>query len=228
MNSSDAEVLTPEALASLYPLLYHMAGAGRWESIRRIGLLSTTALLDLFEVTGEERERIESQRRATSIEIRHPEHGLAVIRDNLPMTDRALEKCLRGLSPREWYETLNRRVFFWLSRERLFGLLEARAYRGKHQTVLTIDTSALLARHADRVTLSPINSGSTIMNPAPRGADTFARISEYPYGLWRKKRGRKNAVVELAVDYSVPDVRDFVVRVEHVDGGSLSEVLWER
>ena len=228
MKTTEIEQLTPETLAKLFPRLYHMAEADSWESIRRHGLLSTTALLDLFGISGGERERIESYRRATSIEIRDAEHGRAVIRDNIPMTDRALEKCLRGPTPREWYETLNRRVFFWLSRERLFRLLGAKAYRGKRQTVLTVDTAELLKRHADRVTLSPINSGSTIMNPVPRGPETFSSIVEYPYQIWRKKRSAKDTVVELAVDYSVPDIRDFTLRVEHVDDGTVTAVLWER
>jgi hypothetical protein len=44
-------------------VLYHMAEDGSWESIRQIGLLSTSALLDRFEVEGERRYAIESTRR---------------------------------------------------------------------------------------------------------------------------------------------------------------------
>jgi hypothetical protein len=109
------EPLTPALLAALYPRLYHMAEAGRWDSIRDAGLLSTTALLDLFGVTGPERASIESARRPQSVELRHPAHGRAVIRDNIPMRDSALLKCLVGCSPQEWYEILNRRVFSFLA-----------------------------------------------------------------------------------------------------------------
>jgi hypothetical protein len=52
--------LIPERLASRYPVLFHMAEDGSWESIRERGLLSTSALLDLFEVEAEERFAIES------------------------------------------------------------------------------------------------------------------------------------------------------------------------
>lgn len=38
------------------PVLYHMAARGSWESIQRHGLLSTSALLDLFGVMGDRRE----------------------------------------------------------------------------------------------------------------------------------------------------------------------------
>ena len=42
--------VTPEELAQAYPRLYHMADAQSWESIRKHGLLSTSSLLDLYEV----------------------------------------------------------------------------------------------------------------------------------------------------------------------------------
>ena len=44
-----------DLLIELYPRLYHMAHAGSWPMIQRHGLLSTTALLDLFEIGGERR-----------------------------------------------------------------------------------------------------------------------------------------------------------------------------
>ena len=40
------------------PTLYHMAECGSWPSIRRHGLLSTSALLDLYGVQGAERDVI--------------------------------------------------------------------------------------------------------------------------------------------------------------------------
>ena len=39
-------------ITALYPPLYHMAAEGSWPSIQRHGLLSTSALLDLYEVCG--------------------------------------------------------------------------------------------------------------------------------------------------------------------------------
>ena len=36
--------VTAEELAEAYPLLYHMADARSWDSIRKHGLLSTSAL----------------------------------------------------------------------------------------------------------------------------------------------------------------------------------------
>src|SRR6185436_11524880 len=99
---------------SRFPRLYHMAEAGSWPSIERHGLLSTTALLDLFEIKGAEREALELQHRPESVEIRHPRHGVAIIRDQKPLREKSLKQALQdGLAPRDWYRILNEKVFFW-------------------------------------------------------------------------------------------------------------------
>ena len=218
----------PEELARRYPLLYHMAEAGTWDSIRQHGLLSTSGLLDLFEITGAEREQVESQRRPESVTISHPKHGTAVIRDQKPMREAAIASCLTDVTPRQWYEILNRRVFFWLTRKRLITLLTARAYRGKVHCVLTVDTARLIERHMDRITLSPINSGSALYDPRPRGSRTFLTPGEYPYSERYKLRGEKDAIAELAVDYAVIDIGDLVVSVNHMKGDKVIKKLYER
>lgn len=197
-----------------------MAEDGSWESIRECGLLSTTALLDLFEVGGERRYAIESMRRPEIVTVEHPVLGAALVRDNKPMQEKALLRCLEGMTPREWYEHLNRRVFFWVERKRLLKLLGARAYRDRPHLVLEVDAAALLRRHDDRVELSPINSGATFaMNPAPRGPDTFHCIADHPDG---------KPIVELTVDYSVPDMADLTLAVSRWYGAEMLEKVWRR
>jgi hypothetical protein len=210
-----------------YPRLWHMAEDGSWPSIQQSGLLSTQGLLDLYEVEGHKRTTILSSRRADSIPITKAGLPDAVIRDQKPMSEGALRKCLdEGMTPEEWFEILNEKTFFWLSRERLRGLLDARAYRDHPQTVLTVRTETLLAAHRGRVLLSPINSGSTIYKPQPRGRDTFRSIEDYPFDYWRKKKGsRENAVVELAVSGGVPDILDHVLAAHRVVNGVAQE-LW--
>jgi hypothetical protein len=216
-----------EELLRQFPRLFHMAEAGTWDSIRQHGLLSTTALLDHFEIHDDQRHKLESCHRPECVTITHTRFGRAVIRDQKPMSDAGLRKCLQGMSPKAWYETLNRRVFFWVTRERLFTLLSARAYRNRMHCVLTIDTARLLARHISRVTLAPINSGCTVPNPQPRGPQTFLPVNAYPFDQWIiKGRARSQAVVELAVDYSVPDIADLVIRVDHMKGEELLERIW--
>jgi hypothetical protein len=220
--------MTVEQLVEYYPRLYHMANDGTWESIRKLGLLSTTALLDLFSINGEERYQIESCHRSRSVAISHPQLGGAVIRDQAPMREMALDRCLDGINRRQWYELLNRKAFFWVTEARVQTLLGAKLYRNKEHTVITVDTASLLGRHSDRVTLSPINSGNTLYNPPRRGHQTFRSIAEYPFEERRKKRGLGNAVAELAVDYSVPDLEAHAITVERRRGAQILRTLYSR
>ena len=215
-----------ELLWQTYPRLFHMAAADSWPSVQQHGLLSTVALLDLFEITRAARTAIECEHRPQSVKVAHPMHGEAVIRDQKPMSDGALRKCLRGMSPSDWYRLLNRRVFFWLSETRLTRLLGARAYRNQDHCVLTLDTSSLVQAHGNSITLSAINSGSTIFNPQPRGLETFKPIPEYPFEEWRRRRNRENAIVELAVDYSVPSIVRHALVVEIRRGPRVIQTLW--
>lgn len=218
--------MTEEELIATYPRLYHMAHDGAWPAIEQDGLLSASALLDLYGVDGERRFALESQRRPESVELQRQGLMGAVVRDQKPMRDHLLARCLQdGLTPQEWYEILNSRSFFWLSSERIWRLLRARAYREQPQTVLTIDTAGLLAAHRESIWLTPINSGSTLFNPQPRGNDTFRRIADFPFKE-RSKRRKEDNVVELVVDHSVPDVAAHVLAVHRVQDDRIVEEIW--
>lgn len=211
-----------------YPRLWHMAEDGSWDSIVRHGLLSTTALLDLYKYAGKARCELESARRPESVLISADGLPHAVVRDQRPMTASALEKCLTdGTTPERWFETLNARVFFWLSRTRLRGLLHARAYRGRPQTVVTLDTASLVAANRERVRLSPINSGATIYNPASRGLATFATVWDFPFEERRRTRILDNNVVELTVLGGVSSITDHAIAAHSVHHGKQTE-LWRR
>jgi hypothetical protein len=198
-----------------------MAEAGSWDSIRQHGLLSTSALLDLFEVNGDRRSSIESVRRPRSVTIEHQDHGTAVIRDQIPLNPTILQRCLVGMSPGEWCETLNRRVFFWTQELRLTGLLKARAYRARPHDVLTVDTASLVAAHESAITLAHLNTGTTLFRAPERGPETFQRIADYPIEV----RGK---VVELAVDGEVSDIAAHTLRVESRIGPRVLATVWER
>jgi Family of unknown function (DUF7002) len=193
-----------------YPRLWHMAEVENWPLIQLHGLLSTSALLDLFEYKGSARNLIEASFRAESVEIEHHHLGQAVIRDQRPMiSDSVVARYLDGLSPADWYRTLNSRVFFWVREQRLERLLAAGLYRERPHMVLVLDTARLLEQYLDQVTLSPINSGAIFpAGKARRGPQTFHRFDAYP---WSERAKQPEPVVELAVDHAVLGVTDFIV-----------------
>ena len=201
----------------MHPRLFHMAEYGCWESLRRHGLLSTTALLDEFGVWGSEREAIESMRRKTSMRISKGDAETAWIRDQKPLHEKQLAACLTdGLLPADWYRTLNGKVFFWLTRERLLTLMGA--YRRQPHLVLEVDTAQLLASCWESILLAPMNTGSTSRKTLARGLHTFQRPDEYAFEEHqRRKGGRTKAIVELTVQYAVRDIAALTVSARHCE-----------
>ena len=209
---------TVEDLIERHPYLFHMAEDGAWPSIRERGLLTTSALLDLYKVEGETRDLVQRTQRKTKVPLHDPELGSVMIRDQKPLPETKLATCLvDGLSTADWYVMLNERVFFWLTPKRLETLLQARAYRSEPQTVITVDTAALLERHHDRVELSPINSGSVMPMARPRGLATFRSIADYD----------RPEIAELSVKGGIPDISELAVRVERREPGGTRTVLFE-
>lgn len=217
--------ISPDEFVARFPLIWHMAEDGTWASIQRFGLRSTSSLLDLYEITGTKREHIESCHRPSSVLLRAKGLPEAVIRDQAPINEAVLASVLDdGLTPADWYRILNSRVFFWVTESRLERLLEARLYRARPHTVVAVDSRRLLERNLDRVTLSPINSGNTMMVAMRRGLQTFLPLHQYPF---QERRGQgKVPVVELAVEGMVADIEKVTVRVEHRAPGAQPVQLW--
>lgn len=219
--------MTEEGLVGNYPRLFHMAHDGAWPSVRDHGLMSAEGLVDAYGVMGEDRAALLSRRRPDSVPLAAEGLPGAVLRDQKPMSDLSLSKCLDdGLTPSQWYELLNSRSFFWLSRQRVWKLLKARAYRDAPQTVLTIDTAGLVAAHRDRIWLSPINSGFSMLKATRRGNGTFRRIADFPFAERRKSKALPDNVVELLVEHSVPDVAEHVLAVHRVCNDQVLGEIW--
>jgi hypothetical protein len=210
----------------LYPKLFHMAEPGSWGSIAERGLLTTAALVDLFEVGPELSAGLLERRRPTKVALDHPRHGRVVIRDQKPLSTSKLERCLTDMSVVEWLASLNNRVFLWLQPQRLSRLLNARAYRNEEHDVLVVDTRRLLDLHLSDVRLSRINSGSTAYNAVPRGTDTFRSLADYPHPQRRQALAAASDIAELAVLGGVPEIVKVVDRVERRRGDACLEVLW--
>jgi hypothetical protein len=177
---------------------------------------------------GAEREAIEKRHRPASVDIKVGNSVVARVRDQIPMSDKGLLRALpENLTPADWYSLLNSKVFFWLTEDRLTRLLNAKTYRNQHHDVLEVDARSLVEAHQHGIWLCPINSGCTKPFPHPRDGSTFQRIANYPYAAWKKKRQAGERVVELAVDYAVPDITTHTTRVTRRQGMEELGVLWE-
>lgn len=200
-----------------------MAESGSWRSVRERGLLSTSALLDLFEVSGSKRREIESEWRPNIVPIEHPIHGTAAIRDQWPMPPEHLSAGLDGITPQQWYEFLNRKTFLWLSEDRLMRMLNARPYRATAHDVLTLDTRSFVGEYIDRITVSQINSGFAMPmfgNVTKRSFESFETIER------RAETQRLSGLAELTVDYAAPDAWRYVTAVDSWGGKQCLGTIW--
>lgn len=205
--------MTPIDLASRYPHLFHITTPGAWESIRKHGLLSTSRILDLFEVENSYRYVLESKRREKEVPLYHSQHGSLILNDHQPLSESALLKCLDdGLLPENWLNILNARVFFWPTEEHLQQHLNARFNRNRSREIIVIDAFKLAKDYAANMELSPINSGSTIRKPARRSLKTFTPLLQYPFEEWRKLRGQQDNIREVTVRGAILNIEKYVIK----------------
>lgn len=203
-----------DELVETYPRVFHAASLLAWPSIQRHGLLSTQELLRLHEVAPDEQALLLTRRRAHSVLLQTPGLPTAVIRDQKPMKFLA-EKIAPGERLEDFLLSINSRVFFWPSSERLDRLRHAKEYRGQKQVILHIDTKVLVERHESRIELCRFNSGAiTQRNHPVRSRASWVPISRYPHAEYRRRHGRAGALAEVTVLDAVPDALDMTVDIE--------------
>jgi hypothetical protein len=208
--------MTPERLIELYPRIYHMAEADSWPSIRQHGLLSSNDVATRSGVQGAASEQLRRGHRRAKVAVQVPGIGTIVLRDQLPMPAERIGRALPpGVTPADWYELINDRVFFWAEHHRLVRLLKSRQYGHLEHDVLTINTASLVAIHTERILLCHMNSGNTLPMMTARSPAIFMPIADYPVN------GRANPVkkvVEVTVLGGVPDIAEHVVEVRRMRG----------
>jgi uncharacterized protein DUF7002 len=203
--------------------LYHMAEAANWPAIQRDGLYSASTLLDRAGIFGEDREHVEKQQRLTHTEL---PNGVQ-LRDQRPMPPAALANCLIDITPSEWYALINAHIFFWLDPARLNR--QRTACNPRPQVALTVDARRLVAAYAEKIAVTPINTGNARRRPARRGAATFVPYAAWITSAWASEaaslgtplRPSSHSPVELTVAGSIPDIMQFVVGVQQLAPGQL-------
>ncbi|MEM7728374.1 MAG: hypothetical protein AAF311_03780 [Pseudomonadota bacterium] len=218
--------MTPEDLAARHPRLFHQTAPDSWPAIREHGLLPAAEMLRRLCLPDVQIETLTRYRRPHTMTFLDTPLGVVEINDNRPLSHAALAKCLDdGLTPQDWCAMLAERVFFWADEARgLSRLLGAKMNRDRSRDVLVIDTLSFARANADRIELSPINSGSTIRKPARRGLSTFTPMRDVAdYRTWRSLRGKSDTVLEVVVPGMV-DVAEHVVERRRYAGGAYEVV----
>lgn len=206
--------MEPQEFVRYRPRLYHAALAANLPLIRKHGLLSTSALLDLADQSHRGRRRsLESSRRNDVSELLLEDGSTARLRDNKTISDKQLRRLLpTGTPTSAWYEELNRRVFFWVTEGDAAEFLHH--YRDHSQVLMIFDSGRMLELFAPRVAVTTFNTGVTFNN-VPRGPKSFVRLED---------AARASDIRELTIERSVP-LADVVVEVWSVHDGARSNQL---
>lgn len=174
-----------DLLCQKRPFLYHLTSRVNIPSIvRSRGLLSASVLL----------ERADDPAALAHLRRRRPDHVTieiegreVMIRDQRPISEKALAKCLDGdLQPADYYELLNHRVFLWPTLKRLARHYDR--YKSEEPVLLRFSTREILALNP-RAEFSRLNSGATRANSylggiAPRrGRETFQTAEACDCGI---------------------------------------------
>ncbi|MFC7049588.1 DUF7002 family protein [Emcibacter nanhaiensis] len=200
-----------EELYTHYPVLYHMAWNKSWPTIKKHGLLSTNSLLELYEIDDSTKSIVATQHRPECVTIQSKHLPDAVIRDQIPMTDKGVIRALNGtMMPSEWYYLLNSMVFFWPTKSRLKTMISAKAYRDLNHDVLIVRTEPLVKEYVKRLRISPINSGCTKPFAHPRSKNLFKDITSYPFSERKSKYGTEKAIAEVCFLDAIPNIENFV------------------
>jgi hypothetical protein len=215
-----------ELLIARYPVIFHVAECGAWESIVRDGLHSTRSLLELFEVDDDRRSALLTGRRTASERLTHPLHGTAYVRDQIPLSTKRLATALTDMTVEEWFELLNDLCFFWPTEKRVRDLLRASHNAERHHDVLVFGTAGLVERHRPAIRLSAINTGATRPFARPRGSDTFLPLEQFPLADRLRRVRRAGAVAEIAVADAVPDASELLLHVERWRGADYEAIVY--
>jgi hypothetical protein len=132
------------------------------------------------------------------------------------MPPKVLARCLRnGLTPEDWFELLNSKVFFWLDRRRLNR--QRLACGPSRQVALVVNASRLLMKYAPLATVTPINTGNALRGAATRNLTTFVPYQRWLSDGWvyedipgARPRAKNHRPVELTISDAVPDILDYV------------------
>lgn len=163
------------------PAVYHLTAAQNLPLIlKHKKIFSANRLIDMS--ADAENIPIKRQRRPehTIITIGNDEYS---IRDQRPISEKALQKCLtNGWVCADFYEHLNNRVFTWPTIDRLQRHYDR--YQGENPVILILDTAKLFAVNPTPL-FCRLNSGATRANsylggvPPSRGIDTFLPSNLY-------------------------------------------------
>ena len=222
--------MTEQELAEFcrtHPFLYHVTDQHALGSIEKHGLLTAKEMDDRFMKMSKGARRRFRKRMGFPGDLEDRLSGLGMLAARLQAV-RTAAWAVGAARP----GMKNEKVFFFVTRKAAEEMAEEYRNHPIPRVVLKIDTRSFLEAHLDSVELSAHYTCLFMLGrrvPPSYGFSwrphdsLFRPVSEYAYGVWRRVNGPGEAVRELAVAGSVPNVFEHVVGVERLTEGVAGE-----
>ncbi|MEL7254736.1 MAG: hypothetical protein AAGL23_11220 [Pseudomonadota bacterium] len=202
--------------ASLHPKLYRLGVIGASEGIKKHGLLTAKDIATKAGVV------LPKGPRKEALPVTLDDGTRMVITDNKPLLFACLAPALDdGLTPEQWLDMLNSRVFFWPSQKIGSNNLRFRnANLGYESEWQVYDTKSLLRPIWEMAEIAPFNTGAASRKAARRGLSTFASLNELDPSKWRSARKSRglikglDKIKEVTVRGSIAHAGDALMSIE--------------
>ena len=210
-----------------YPFSYHVTDQHALASIEKHGLLTAKEMDDRFMKMSKGARRRLRKRMGFPGDLENRLSGIGMLAARLQAL-RTAAWAVGAVRP----EMKNEKAFFFVTRKAAEEMAEEYLNHPIPRVVLKIDTRSLLEAHLDSIELSAHYTCLFMLGrrvPPSYGFSwrphdsLFRPISEYAYGVWREVNGPGEAVRELAIPGSVPDIFEHVVGVEQLTEGVAGE-----
>ena len=224
VTNADADAVPCTSSQSVVPqIVYHLIEASNWPFIEEEGLLSASALLRMSSLSSEEVESIECNQRPQRVVL--PDGR--ILRDQKPLPEAALKRCLVDCEPSTWYKLINSKVYFWVDLARLNRV--RKIILTTPQVVLKVDAQALLAQYGSKAAMTPYNIGNAMRKASRRSCATLVPYSTWLESRWESEsaavggnpRSMHHRPAELVVADAIPDIMKFVLEVKKLAPGEL-------
>jgi hypothetical protein len=192
-----------DQLTQRFPNLWHVTFAGGWEGIQRHGFLRTIDVAS--ESSGKLRTEITRVETADGTQV--------MLRDQL-RTRADPTRSLDDITPSEWWQLVNSRVYFFCRQRDVNTLVESYIGRRLPQEVIKLRAKPVLEVVADEIEVTTVNVGVFPRTRAPsRGRSSFVPLADYPVADAAKIR-------EITVAARVPIASSAITSVARyeVDG----------
>jgi hypothetical protein len=197
--------MVAEEIAVLYPQLFHITRACAMRSIRKYGLLSADALEAVARRSNGRALRLNA--RPTSADEGHLPHGeLTTLDSTTPGAQESKIRADQLRGARQWAQTLNNRVYFWVDEASVRRRATVGSGDGLDRVVLVFDTLSIVKWNLNQVELSRRTPTGWVDHAPHFTRSRFSPLESVSHAEISSLRGGDNPLAELTVLRGVRDV----------------------